>query len=360
VFLGISVAGVWFSQNLAVQWVFVEGSTLTGALLLSMNRFKKTLDTAWKFLLINSLGLAFAFLGLILLVYGMGGDISLDQNAILDKFLETRSFTSEIGIWLMIFGYSTKLGLFPNHFWVEDTYSESPSHVAAGLAALLPSVACFPLYNLIEIEEKLYQSTINPMNGLCLFGVLTILYCVFAVWQVKDIRRIAALTALFHNGAIAIYLAQFPSKELFLYFIATILLLKTALFFSVRALKVDRAHTDLSDIVESGQISKASLWVFALVLFSAFVFPISPVFVSDLLFIQDVVLENRAFLILLPMIGAIFFVSSFSMLVPLFHLRNKKDSSIETGMSWVFWLCSIALALFGYWKWPIGGFFHVI
>ncbi len=68
-----SMAGVLLTTHLALLWVFVEGTTLSSAFLIYYHRTETTMEAAWKYLFICSIGIAIAFVGITLLSMGLGG-----------------------------------------------------------------------------------------------------------------------------------------------------------------------------------------------------------------------------------------------------------------------------------------------
>ena len=54
---------ITLSQHLAVMWVAVEGATLSTAVLIYFNHNARSLEAAWKYLMIGSVGIALALLG---------------------------------------------------------------------------------------------------------------------------------------------------------------------------------------------------------------------------------------------------------------------------------------------------------
>ncbi|HZW83492.1 MAG TPA: hypothetical protein VFF14_08760, partial [Candidatus Deferrimicrobium sp.] len=65
------------ANNLGVMWVAVEGTTLATALLVGFNNNKASLEAAWKYIVLCSVGITFALLGTILVYFAgvrvMGG-----------------------------------------------------------------------------------------------------------------------------------------------------------------------------------------------------------------------------------------------------------------------------------------------
>ena len=57
---------VLVSNNLGIMWVGMEATTLLSAFLISLHPSRLSLEAMWKYLIICSIGIAFAFMGTLL------------------------------------------------------------------------------------------------------------------------------------------------------------------------------------------------------------------------------------------------------------------------------------------------------
>ena len=71
------------SRDLGVIWVFVESTTLASAMLISFERHRQSMEAAWKYLFICSIGIAIAFVGILLLIIAQPGTPSLNLDRVL-------------------------------------------------------------------------------------------------------------------------------------------------------------------------------------------------------------------------------------------------------------------------------------
>lgn len=357
--LGGTIATSWFVTDSTMRWVVIELSTLLGALLISMTRSRRALDVAWKFLLINSFGLGIAFLGLIVLLFASGTPDS--RQVFLLPLVPPRSAVlMEVGLWLAVFGYSAKLGLFPNHFWVGDTYAEAPNQVAALLAAFIPVAVCVPLRNLLDLDRALGVGRFSASDGLLLLGVLTMLYSVWTLYQTHDLDRVGALVGLFHSGALAVVLWFRPDDRTFWFLMASNVVMKAVLFTSLGAL---RFHVRDHRLEGLGAVPRSALWLFLLALACAFVLPLSPVFVSDMLLVRAGALGGRLWALAVPALGLAFFAVGLGKVLPLTVLGQLEVSGdgasafrMRMGLSVALLALTVALGAWGLIHFPIGGF----
>ena len=78
-----SMTLVLVSDNLALMWVGVEATTLLTAFLINVHPSRESLEAMWKYVLICSIGVAFAFMGTLLAAASANGVEGLDASKIL-------------------------------------------------------------------------------------------------------------------------------------------------------------------------------------------------------------------------------------------------------------------------------------
>ncbi|TGL11196.1 formate hydrogenase [Leptospira levettii] len=317
----------WFTDNIVLKWILIEASTLFGALLISSSGTERSFHVGWKFLLINSYALGLAFLGIVILLFASTPLQNLDFSS-LKLGLEGQSgLLIETGILLTIYGYSGKLGLVPNHFWVGDTYAESPSQISSLIASFVPVSVVLAIRPLIKLENELNLHLINASNGLLFIGILTILYSTLMLVSRDDIRRISAKVALFHTGMLTLFLWLDVSDDVFYFLLATTVLVKLLVFLSMGILRMDAGKRNISQILNGTMLSHKALYVYLLALLIAFVFPLSPVFVLDLKIIEIAIMKKQFYLFIFPILGSVFFFVSLNKVLPMVKLENRDFNS---------------------------------
>src|SRR4051794_18757218 len=125
--------------NLGGAWLLIEATTAVSALLVGFSGKAHSLEAAWKYLILTSLGLGVALLGIVALVAGIpgGGIAALSWRALGTYSSGDRS--ALVAYVLLVAGLAAKIGWAPVHNWLPDAHSEAPPPVSALLsAALLP------------------------------------------------------------------------------------------------------------------------------------------------------------------------------------------------------------------------------
>ena len=136
---------VTLSHHFGLLWVGIEATTLATAPLIYFHRHHRSLEAAWKYLLICSVGIALALLGNFFLAVaatreGAGQD-SLLLEVLLNHAGDLNVPWLKVAFLCLLVGYGTKMGLAPMHAWLPDAHSESPSVISALLSGALLNCA---------------------------------------------------------------------------------------------------------------------------------------------------------------------------------------------------------------------------
>ncbi|MBN2828904.1 MAG: hypothetical protein JXR56_01135, partial [Candidatus Cloacimonetes bacterium] len=151
--------GAVLASNLGLTWVFIETTTLASAVLIYHERTRTALEASWKYIFICSIGIALAFVGILLLFIAIPQDSSLDYHNLYHLAGSIDPFWLKVAFVFMLCGFGTKLGLAPLHSWLPDAHSEAPAPVSALLSgallntALLPILRMFKLMDLVGLKE---------------------------------------------------------------------------------------------------------------------------------------------------------------------------------------------------------------
>ncbi len=197
---------VALSQHLGVTWVAMEASTLSTAPLIYFNHNARSLEAAWKYLLIGSLGIALALLGTFFLALagaGPGGPQSLlVEDLIAAGPALSRPWVRAAFVFLLV-GYGTKMGLAPLHSWKPDAYGEAPGILGGLLAGGLTNFAFVSIVRVFQVTLAAGEGAF-ARDALVGLGLLSIgLAAVFVVGQ-RDFKRMLAYSSVEHMGILAL------------------------------------------------------------------------------------------------------------------------------------------------------------
>ena len=152
------------SNNLGILWIAVELTTLASVFLVAYHNRDTSLEAAWKFLMLGSLGLGFALLGTVLLFASAQGALGEDLTALhWTQFMahasELHPFTLRLGVVFALIGYGTKAGLAPMHTWKPDAYREAPSPAGVMMAVGMLNAALYCLLRVHLISKAAWVPT---------------------------------------------------------------------------------------------------------------------------------------------------------------------------------------------------------
>ena len=196
------------SNNLGILWIAVELTTLASVFLVAFHNRDTSLEAAWKFLVLGSLGLGFALLGTVLLFAAAQGRLGEGLTALnWTRFMEAaprlHPFTLRLGVVFALIGYGTKAGLAPMHTWKPDAYREAPSPAGVLMAVGMLNAAVYCVLRVHLIS----RAAIGPefSGGLLLaLGLLSVLVAVPFIVIQWNLKRLLAYSSIEHVGIMAI------------------------------------------------------------------------------------------------------------------------------------------------------------
>ena len=207
-FLG-TMSLVEISRHLGLTWVGVEATTLASAPLVYFHRHRRSLEAVWKYLMICSVGIALALLGLFALA-SVESLPSMQFDDVLASAAALPPAWLKAAFILMLVGYGTKMGLAPMHTWLPDAHSEAPSLVSALLSGSLLNCAFLALWRLAQLCFAAGLDRFAQDLLLVLGFVSIALAAVFIVGQ-RDFKRLLAYSSVENMGILAVGVGLGPA-----------------------------------------------------------------------------------------------------------------------------------------------------
>jgi hydrogenase-4 component F len=211
VFLGAMSLAV-LADNLGVMWVAIEATTIATAFLVSHHRTRRSLEAAWKYVILGSVGVAIAFLGIVL-IYASSANSdtpTLSWVALNHVHLNLDPGLIRLGGALAVLGFATKAGLAPMHSWLPDAHSQAPAPVSGLMSGVLLSVA---LYAIMRIQSLVDLSIGAEFLRTLLIGLglLSLAIAAALLLRQRDYKRMLAYSSIEHMGIMAIGVAIGPT-----------------------------------------------------------------------------------------------------------------------------------------------------
>ncbi len=199
---------VTLAHHLGLLWVAMESTTLSMAPLIYFNRNARSIEATWKYMIICSVGIALALLGLFFLAYATlvaGKETTLLLESLIAGARNLSSDWLNAAFIFLLVGFGTKMGLAPLHTWKPDAYGEAPGLVGALLAGGLVNCALLGVFRVYQIcmasgDIRFYQQTMVEM------GLLSMGFAAVFMLRQSDFKRMLAYSSVEHVGLMAIAL----------------------------------------------------------------------------------------------------------------------------------------------------------
>jgi hydrogenase-4 component F len=199
------------TENVGVMWVAVEGTTLASVFLITTERTRASLEAAYKYLLICSVGIAVAFLGTVLLYYADVAQLgatpqALEWPSLLQAAPMLPRRLVQLAFVLLLLGYGTKAGLAPMHTWLPDAHSEAPAPISALMSGVLIAVG---LYAVLRVKVVV-DAAVGPAFAadlLLAFGLLSMVVAAASLWAPRNYKRMLAYSSVEHMGLVCVGVA---------------------------------------------------------------------------------------------------------------------------------------------------------
>ena len=194
------------TNNIVAMWIGLEGTTLTTAFLIGFNINKSSLESAWKYIIICSIGIGVGLIGILIFVNAYSNkDTSqiLNWSYLVQNSNPQSTYAIKIAFTLIFVGLGTKAGLAPMHTWLPDAHSESPSPVSAMMSGVLLNLALYVILR-FYIIIKHTQGLENTKWLFIIFGCASLIISSFSILRQLNYKRLLAYSSVENIGIIAL------------------------------------------------------------------------------------------------------------------------------------------------------------
>jgi len=193
------------ANNPIVAWISVEATTLSTAFLISFYNNPSSVEGAWKYLIINSVGLLFGFFGTLLYFTTIkstpGGFIS--WQTLMANAAHMDPLIAKVAFIFVLVGYGTKMGLVPMHTWLPDAHGKAPAPISALLSGVLLNVALVVILR-FKVITDISTGPFLSNELLIIFGLLSLFLSASLMLSQKKYKRLLAYSSIENMGVIAL------------------------------------------------------------------------------------------------------------------------------------------------------------
>lgn len=295
----LSMTGTILSVDLGISWVLIEATTLSSAYLIYFNKTKHAIEAAWKYVFICSIGIALAFVGIILLNISTGNINTLNFSELYANADNFDHNWLKVAFVFMLFGFGAKMGLAPVHFWLPDAHSEAPSPISALLSATLLNSAFLVIVRVFKIMT-LANCTNYARFMLLIMGFVSLFVTAVFVYHIKNYKRMLAYSSIENMGILAIgtALGGVAYYAVVLHLIGHSLAKASFFLTSGNVLELfeTKRIKSVSGLITADKNS-GRLWTLSFLAICAF--PTSVLFISEFLMIKTMIIQKHYILCIL-------------------------------------------------------------
>lgn len=236
-----------------VTWIIVE---ITSTLLIMLERGYRNFGTVTKYLIV-CVTAGDISLFTLLAVSTMHLGFEKTTTIYLYELSQITQPIDPLITFLLVIGFTAKIAQIPLHFWLIDTYVNTPSPGTAIFSGLLSKMAVYALirvYQLLNIDQTIYTILLFTQ------GVLTTIYGFFSTAIHSDVKKVISYSSMGYYGLFAIMLSLLPfNKELFLRILLIYViyhgLVKIQLFLNIGSIEL---LTNTRDTYKLGYLAQLS------------------------------------------------------------------------------------------------------
>ncbi len=288
-----AMTGAILATNVGLFWVFIEATTLASAPFIYFERRDSSLEAAWKYVFICSVGIAIAFIGILFLALSAKGVSLLFYDELITNASRLTRFWLLFSFPFLLVGFGTKAGVAPMHSWLPDAHSEAPSPVSAFLSGMLLNSAFYGLFRIFRIlEEAGLRHEASTLFFVC--GIASLFIGAIYISGATNYKRLLAYSSIENMGIILIGIALGGTATFAaLLHLAAHALTKGALFITSGAIAARFGSKEIGEVNALNEVDRPIGILWGLGIFAIAGFPPFPLFFSEALIAREMVLQVR-------------------------------------------------------------------
>ncbi len=289
--LTTAITGVYFARNIAVTWIFLEATTLCAAGIVYHRRTEQALEATWKYIFVCSVGIATAYLGILLL--SSLGDGSLRYEELARSVGGSNPLYLKIAFLLILCGYSCKMEIFPLYTIGVDANFAAPAPASALISTGLVNAGFLAVWRVYRIMEQT-EAIGWVRNVLLLTGILSLAVGALFLRRTNNYKRFLSYSTVENMGIAAIGLGIGGiGVWAAVFHVVCHTLVKSSLFLQmavVRRIYNGYRINRIGDYIRINPTGAVGLLIGMAVLLA---FPPSPFFVSEVMLFRETIADGR-------------------------------------------------------------------
>lgn len=323
--LSTAITCVYYADNAAVTWIFLEATTICSAGIIYFRHDQHALEATWKYIFICSTGIAMAYLG-ILLLCTVVRDGSLDYSSLAATISGGNPLYLKVAFLLIVAGYSCKMEIFPLYTVGVDANFAAPAPASAFISTALVNAGFVAIMRIYLLYARCEGEVFDwARHVLILIGIVTLAVGAMFLRRTNNYKRFLSYSTIENMGIVAIGMGVGGAALWAAVFhVACHTLVKSSLFLQtavMHGIYDDYRINRIGDYMRINRIGAIGFLLGAVLLLA---FPPSPLFVSELMILGGVLADERWWLAALLLVLLCIVIYSFvSRIVRLCYQPNQ-------------------------------------
>ncbi|MCX6755376.1 MAG: proton-conducting transporter membrane subunit [Candidatus Nomurabacteria bacterium] len=320
------------------SWIFIEATTLSTVFLISFYNKSSSVEAAWKYLVVNSVGLLFGFFGTLLYftsLHSVDNGSIVSWNGLLNGATSLDPVIAKIAFIFVLIGYGAKVGLAPMHTWKPDAYSKAPTPLGALFSGALLPVAFVTILKFKTITDTVVGLSFSQ-NLLILFGTLSVFISAFIIFSSRNYKRLLAYSGIENAGIMALGFG-FGGLGIFAGTLHMIYhsLIKSALFFCSGNFLLKYGSAKIKNIRGAINVLPFTSVVFVVGFLALIGMPPFGVFFTKLTILSAGIKNHQLFSIVLIFLVSLLFIGFLKHVTAMVFGKKPEDMSIKKESVWL-------------------------
>ena len=287
--LAVAISCVYYSDNVAMTWVFLEATTICSAGIIYHREFKQSLEATWKYIFVCSTGIAMAYLG-ILLLSTVAQHGALDYASIKAVIAEGNPLYLKVAFLLIVVGYSCKMEIFPLYTVGVDANYAAPAPASAFISTALVNAGFISIYRIYSLYAAAGEVVVWARHLLILIGILSLAVGAMFLRRTNNYKRFLSYSTVENMGIVAIGMG-IGGVALWaaVFHVICHTLVKSSMFYQVGIMRHIYDSYSINRVGNYMNINRVGAIGFILGTLVLLAFPPSPLFVSEVMIFSEIV-----------------------------------------------------------------------
>ena len=287
--LAVAITCVYYSDNVAMTWVFLEATTICSAGIIYHREFKQSLEATWKYIFVCSTGIAMAYLG-ILLLSTVAEHGALDYAALKSVIANGNPLYLKVAFLLIVVGYSCKMEIFPLYTVGVDANYAAPAPASAFISTALVNAGFVSIMRIYTLYSGAIEVFEWARHVLILIGVLSLAVGAMFLRRTNNYKRFRSYSTVENMGIVAIGMG-IGGVALWaaVFHVVCHTLVKSSMFFQVGIMHHIYDSDSINRLGNYMNINRVGAIGFIVGTLVLLAFPPSPLFVSEVMIFSEIV-----------------------------------------------------------------------